>query len=373
MLAASLLLPGLAVLATARAEEPPEQGVVALKYGSYRDWQPGWQRIRVGSPQLYLLAPVAGQWSVEGTHVIDSVSGATPRMHSSRTGATPFMSDRRRATDVKVTRYFHRAAIAAGAAYSAENDYWSHAQSIEARLSSEDNNRTWSFGFGRAQDRIDTTATGGAAADRHKRTHEFMAGVTQVLTPDDAAQLLYTRSQGRGYFDDPYKDFDRRPAKRDADILLARWNHHVERFDGTLRASWRYYRDTFGIRAHTLAAEWVQPAGAWTVTPGLRWYTQSAASFYFDPVADVQGRASDLLTRRFFLRLAGEHSADQRLAAFGAVTLSLKLAYAFSGASSVDLKIEHYRQAAHLKPGGGSPLLEPFRARFVQVGWSHKF
>lgn len=367
VLAASLLLPGLAAVTPVRAEEPPGQGEVALKYGWYRDRQPGWERIRVHSPQLHVLAPVAGQWSLEGNAVADSVSGATPRMHSTLTGATPYMSDYRRAADVKVTRYFHRGAIAVGAGYSGEHDYASHSQSVEGRWSSEDNNQAWSVGLGHSSDRIDTTRTGGVIADRHKRTDEVMLGLTQVLTPDDAVQLLYTRSSGRGYYDDPYKDFDRRPSERKADIGLVRWNHYVERFDASLRTSWRYYRDTFGIRSNTAGVEWVQPAGAWTFTPGLRLYRQSAASFYFDPVLDPSGQPSDLLTRRFFVRLTGLHSADQRLAAFDAVTLSLKVAYELGPDSSVDVKVETYRQTPR------SPSLARFEANFVQLGWSRKF
>jgi len=62
--AATLLLPGLAAVSTVHAEEPPDQAEIALKYGYYRDWQPGLDRVKVQSPQLYLLTPFAGQWSL---------------------------------------------------------------------------------------------------------------------------------------------------------------------------------------------------------------------------------------------------------------------------------------------------------------------
>lgn len=380
VLAATLLLPGLAVVSglsavpAAQAETPPEQGVLAFKYGSYQDSQPGWNRIKVTSPQLYLLAPLAGAWSLEATRVGDSVSGATPRMHTARTGATPRMTDHRDASDVKVTRYFPRAAVSAGVAYSSENDYTSHAWSLEGRWSTEDNNRTWSLGLGQSRDLIDNTAQGGIAMDRHRRTNEVILGVSQVVTPSDIVQAQLTHSRGAGYFNDPYKDFDLRPDRRNARIALLRWNHHVDRFDASLRASWRYYSDSFGIRSHTLGAEWVQPAGAWTFTPGLRYYSQSAAWFYFDPVPDATGQASPLLTRRFAARLSGNYSADQRLASFGAITASIKIAYAVDADTSVDFKLEAYRQSASLKlSGSGSPYLDPFRARFVQVGIARRF
>jgi hypothetical protein len=373
ILAATLLLPGLAAVTPVRAEEPPEQGVVAFKYGAYRDSQPGWDRIKVNSPQLYVLAPFANVWSIEGSVVSDSVSGATPRMHTSRSGATPAMSDHRSAEDVKVTRYFHRAAVSIGAAYSGENDYVSHAQSVEARWSTEDNNRTFLFGFGHSGDRIDNLESGGSVDDQHRQTREWMVGVTQVLTAADIVQGQITRSLGRGFYSDPYKDFDERPDSRRSTTTLLRWNHFIERHDATLRTSWRYYTDSFGIRAHTLGAEWVQPYGAWTVTPAARYHVQSAAWFYFDPVPDAQGVPDSLATRIRFGGITGFHSADQRLAAFGAVTLSLKVAYEFADGTAVDMKLETYRQSGHLKPRGGSPYLDPFRAGFVQFGVSHKF
>ena len=373
VLAASLLLPGLAAVCSARAEEPPEQATIALKYGRYRDAQPGWDRVRVHSPQVSLSLPLAGTWSIDASAVVDSVSGATPRMHTTMSTATPYMSDVRRAADVKVTRYFHRAAVSAGVSHSGENDYISNAQSLEARWSTEDNNRTWMVGLGHSRDHIDASATGGAAIGERRETNEVMLGVTQVLTANDLVQLQLTRSLGEGYYSDPYKLFDERPDARRASIALLRWNHFFEGPDATLRTSWRHWRDSFGIRANTLSAEWAQPAGAWTITPGLRWHMQSAASFYFDPVVNASGAVDSLATRIFAGGLTGYHSADQRLAAFGAVTASLKVAYDFGNGQTVDAKLDVLRQAAHFKPGGGSPYLDPMHATFVQLGWSRHF
>jgi hypothetical protein len=373
ILAASLLLPGLAAVTHVRAEEPPEQGIVAFKYGWYREGQPGWDRVRVHSPQVYVLAPFAAHWSVEASAVADSVSGATPRMHTTHSSATPFMSDFRRAADVKVTRYFHRAAVSASMAYSGENDYRSRAQGLEVRWSTEDNNRTWQLGVGHSGDRIDNTNSGGAVADEHRQTRELMAGVTQVLTAADLVSVQLTRSLGRGFYSDPYKLFDVRPDARRSTTTLVRWNHFVEGPETTLRTSWRHFHDSFGIRANTLSGEWAQPAGAWTFTPGVRWHMQSAASFYFDPVADAQGQPDALATRIYAVGLTGYSSADQRLAAYGAVTASMKVAYDFSNGSTVDAKVDVMRQSANLRPGGGSPLLDPLHATFLQIGWSRRF
>lgn len=379
VLRASLLLPGLAALAVltplpAAAENAPEKTTIAFKYGDYKDWQSGWDRIKVTAPQLYVQAPIAGEWAIEGSWVGDSVSGATPRWYSERSGATQHMHDYRKASDVKVTRYLARAAVSASVAYSHEHDYTSRALGLDARWSSDDNNRTWTVGFGHSGDVIDNTSNGvNTAINQHKRTNEIMAGVTQVLTPTDIGQFNLTRSVGSGYYNDPYKSFDLRPRQRNAWIALARWNHYLEPFNASVRSSYRYYSDSFGVKSHTAGLEWVQPVGPWTFTPGVRYYSQTAARFYADPVFTAQG-SIDLAP---LMALYGQNrpvSADQRLAAFGASTVSLKAAYAFTPDVVVDAKIESYRQSAgrHLG-GGGSPGLAPFSARFMQVGLTYRF
>ncbi len=382
VLLATLLLPGLAALSvlspvTVAAESAPEKITIAVKYGDYSDSQSGWDRIKVNAGQLYFQAPVAGDWSIEGSAVGDSVSGASPRLYtrSTQLSGASRMSDERSAGDLKVTRYFSRAAVSASLAYSTEHDYVSRAFGLDARWSTEDNNRTWVLGIGGSNDDINKQGSiDPATTNQHKRTQEFMGGVTQVLTPADIIQFNLTRSTGQGYYNDPYKTGDQRPDQRDAWISLVRWNHYLNAFNASLRSSYRYYRDTFGVNSHTVGLDWVQPVGAWTVTPGVRYYSQSAASFYRDPLLTPQGQYDEVgnLVRAY--TWVGNNSADQRLAAFGAVTLSMKLAYALSPSTSADIKVETYRQASGLPLGGsGSPNLDPFNANFTQVGLTHRF
>jgi hypothetical protein len=386
VLLATLLLPGLAAVSTtSHAENAPEHGILAFKYGTYQDWQPGWDRVSVHAPHLYALVPLGKEWSAEAGLVLDTVSGATPRMHSSNhkdasglpiTGASR-MSDKRKAGDVKLTRYFSRSAVSVGAAYSKEQDYTSKAVSVDTRFSTDDNNRTWSLGVGASDDVIDTTFSGGSVVNQPKRTLEFMAGLTQVVSSKDIVQLNMTHSRGRGYFTDPYKFYDKRPDTRNSTVGLVRWNHFVEQFDASLRTSYRYYNDSFGVASHTVGADWVQSAGKWTITPGVRYYAQRAAKFYFDGVADPAGNYDPVATQvqaQNYVNGGQIFSADQRLAAYGALTLSIKVDYAITDKTNVDLKLERYQQKSGYRLGGnGSPYLDPFNAQFVQVGVSTKF
>ena len=369
IIAAALALPGV----VAHADNAPEHGEVAVKYLHYQDRQPGLDRIKVTAPSLYVLAPLSPKWALEGSLVSDSVSGATPRYHTAISGATPRMTDERKAGDIKVTRYEDRSSYALGLSKSKEHDYDSNAVSLEAGFSSDDNNRTWNIGVGYAADKIGSTND--ATLHERKRTTEVILGVTQALSSNDLVQLNLTLSQGRGYYTDPYKYADIRPGKRDQAIVLTRWNHHIADLGATARTSYRYYHDTFGINAHTIGAEWVQPLGSIvTVTPSLRLYSQSAAKFYFDPATEFDPNYGEPYPAGYSANPPEFISADQRLSAFGAVTVGLKLALRLAADWSVDLKGERYEQRSKWRIGGnGSPGLDAFSATFLQVGVNKRF
>lgn len=367
IIAAALALPGV----FAHADNAPEHGEIAVKYLHYQDSQPGLDRIRVEAPSVYVLAPLSSKWSIEGSLVSDSVSGATPRYHSAISGATLHMRDERHAGDVKVTRYEERSSYSVGLSKSTEHDYDSTGVSFDASVSSDDNNRTWNAGLSYASDKVSSSID--PTLHEMKRTIESVVGVTQAMSANDLVQVNLGLNVGHGDFSDPYKTPDVRPDRRDQYIVLARWNHHVDALGATLRSSYRYYRDTFGIRAHTIGAEWVQPfGGRFTLTPSLRYYSQSAADFYYDPVYDPTVGAP--YPPGYFTNPPTYASPDQRLSAFGAVTVGMKLAVQLGEDWSTDVKAERYEQRSRWRFGGsGSPGIDPFNATFVQVGVNKRF
>jgi hypothetical protein len=379
IVAAALALPGV-MPAPAQAQGAPEQGSVSLKYLAYRDSQsvdvqyPQYtgsevdrlRRITVDAPSFAIVVPM-GRWALDGSLIVEQVSGASPRYYSDVSGATvsPGMSDNRTGADVKLTRYFERASLGVGVAGSTENDYRSAALSIDGRVSTDDLNTTFNFGVGVSDDRIEPDD--GSNLREKRRTGELIAGVTRVLTRQDIAQLNLTYSQGNGYYSDPYKLFDNRPSQRKQGTGLLRWNHHFTGLGSTLRSGYRYYRDSFGVRAHTFDAAWVQPLGSqFSLTPSVRYYTQSAARFYYDPVTDIAVYPGYIGTRKHY-------SADQRLSAFGAVTFGLKAEVRF-GRWTTDAKVEQYEQRSDWRLGGsGSPNLDAFHATIFQVGVGTNF
>lgn len=363
-MAAALALPG-----TSSAQPGPGPGLVSFKWLDYSDRQPGFDRVGVQSPSVYVAMPFGERWGVEASYTADSVSGASPRWHTAVSSASRF-SDHRRAGDVKVTRYGDRAAVAVGMAASRENDFDSRAVSLHGTWNSDDNNRSWAASVAYTYDRVGSVND--PALDAPRRTVAASAGVTQALSRTDVVQAGLTYSRGRGYYSDPYKFIDIRPEARDQTALLLRWNRYFESAGVALRASWRGYRDTFGIRSHTVTLEPAfEVSEHFTVVPGLRLYTQSAADFYYDPVYSYLGAPYP----PGWLEAPPRYlSPDQRLAAFGAVTLGIKLIARFGEGWSADLRVEGYEQRSSWRVGGdGSPGLEPLSATFIQIGLSKQF
>jgi len=361
LIAAALALPGI-LPQGALAQGAPDEGVVALRYYDYRDWQPGANRMTVRSPSLYALVPLSDTLTLEGSLVHDSISGASPLFHDTLSGASGLgVSDYRVAGDLKLTKYFGGSALDVGTAYSHERDYISRAMSVDWRTWSDDRNRTYTIGFGGANDRIDSV--NGIARDKRRETYDYLLGITQVLRRDAIVESSVTWSDGRGYYADPYKLLDVRPDRRQILAWLTRYNQYLPRFDATLRVAYRYLRDSFGDRSHMLEASWVQslPAG-FTLTPTLRYLTQDAADFYRDPPFPQGARQGT------------PYTADTRLSAFGALTAGLRVERQFAHGVSADVEVNVYRRRAGWHAGGsGSPGLAEFSARWIEFGLAKRF
>jgi hypothetical protein len=360
VIAAALALPGVwAPPASAQtATERPQTAVLWLSAMHYEESQPGLERVTVTTPSARLLMPLASHWALEGGLVADSVSGASPRWQSAVSSAS-VMREKRRAGDVKLTRYYEHSAYSIGLAHSTETDYSSSALSLGANWASPDKNTTWSVSVAGTGDVIKPGVGSVASIAEDKRDGtELLVGVTQALSRADVIQLNLTLNAGEGYYNDPYKLFDERPRARKQAALLGRWNHHLAADRSTARASYRYYKDSYGVDAHTVQAEWVKPlTDRLSLTPSVRYSSQRAARFYTPAVVDAAGLPV------YPAIVAGEFvSGDQRLAAFGALSLGLRVEFKLNDSLSLDTRLERYEQRADWRLGGqGSSGLAPLR------------
>lgn len=278
------------------------------------------------------------------------------------------MHDVRRGTDASVTRYFSSGSLTTGAGLSQESDYDSKNFFVRGNLNSESKNTTLNLGISFTRDKINPTNQ--VVVDERKSITDLMVGVTQVLGVKDIAQINLTHGSGKGYYSDPYKFFDTRPREKTQNIASFRWNHHFSKTDGTSRLGYRYYRDSFGIRSHTLTGEYVQPLEqGWTLTPMVRLYSQNAAHFYVDSL-----NSPDPTIPEGFIPAKTLLSEDQRLSSFGGRSIGMKVSKWITPDFLVDVKYENYQQrsgwALH---GTGSPGIAPFSAKILQIGLSYHF
>jgi hypothetical protein len=372
--AAAMFLPS---SRSALADAAPEKGIVAFKYLNYRDSQPEIERMDINAYTLRVMTPIAGKWAIDVTGTLDSITGASPHYHThfdtttSASGpAGRLKPDTRRSVDLSVTRYFSTASVTGGTSYSEESDYISRSVSLQGSLSTPSKNTTVTLGGSVTTDSINPNNLDESYS---KKTYAALIGVTQVMSKNDIIQVNLSRSVGKGYFSDPYKTLDERPKHRNYSTLMGRWNHYFDSSEGVLKLSYRYYDDTYGINSHTIGAEYVQPLPmGFTIMPSVRYYSQNAAKFYV-PVGPIE--ADDPTDPASSVPVDSViYSLDQRLSAFGAVTLGLKVSRKFAHDWLVDVRYDYYMQRYDWGINGkGDSYLDEFNAGYLQIGLSKEF
>jgi hypothetical protein len=357
LLAAALALPG--VIPAAHAQSAPDKGIFEMQYLSYRDWQPGRNRMTVNAPAFYALLPVSDTFVVEGGMVYDQMSGASPLYYNVLSGAS--IGDYRTAGDMKLTKYMGDWAYSVGGFISDEQDFLSRGGSVNLQFYSEDRNRTWLVGAAFTNDRIN--ATNGVAPNSRRNSWEFVVGVTQALTPSDIIQSNLTLYSGHGYYSDPYKPLDTRPSTRNTYAWLTRWNHYFAAPDATMQVGYRLLFDSFGDTSNAFEFSWAQalPWG-FVVTPAIRYYAQTSADFWMNPPFPkgyVDGQ---------------NYTADTRLASFGAITAGAIVSKTLWDGWSLALRADYYRQDPDWQIfGSGSQGIQTFSARWFQVDLTKNF
>jgi Protein of unknown function (DUF3570) len=390
LLAAAMALPIVAVPLQLAAEEAavakpllPPGAAVGLRNLWYRE---DGTRMKVTEPVLWFKTPIADVWELAASATVDIVSGASPIIVSNAdatrapqqiyTGAS--ITDRRRAGDVSVTRKVgaqNENSVGLTWATSNEEDYQSRAWGVNAGFDFNERNTTLALGLGGRRDRVMSTTE--ATLNESRRAREFLIGVTQLLDRRTLVQSNLTVTTLTGYLDDPYKSTftfyrdgrtpaavlarDRRPDSRRQIAWLTRGKHALAGSASVLSAEYRYYRDDWGIRSHTLAASWLAPVTAiFQVEGGLRYYTQTAADFYR---AEIRERPAPRIT-----------SSDQRLAAFGVIEPSIKVIAKLDDHISIDLAFSRYMQRAQWRlSGNAGNAFVPLNAKLVNVGVTYRF
>lgn len=331
-------------------------------------------RIGVLSPTAWVQAPVARDLDFEARMTFDSVAGASPQFVSKEGGAvvhtlsSASIREWRKEAMFKATHWLDDDSLSLGADVSSEHDYLSQTLSADARFDFLNKNLTWAIGASVTGDAIGFTGF----PDVHERrvSRGIFTGITQILSPTDILQSNLAFTSGKGYFDDHYEytlsflgrrvflHRDRRPDTRHSVSWLTRWKHYVPALGAAVGLDYRYYQDSWGIHSHMAELSWHQPLSTiWSVRPVVRYYKQSAASFYATTIASSSAVGS----------------SDTRLAAFGALTLAVNFSARLGDRDTLEIGAGRYVQRSSWRFGAGSPDLPRFDAAYALLGWTRAF
>jgi Protein of unknown function (DUF3570) len=304
----------------------------------------------------------------------------------------------RKQGDFKFAYAWDEAAFDFGGGISVENDYDSRFVNLGGRLDFNQKLTTLNWGLSYTNSAIAATLdhVGSDYVDLspyvksiNPKTHTLEGtrqdwaaslGITQVVNKDAVADLGLTYTRSTGFLENPYKltwmfapqinretgepyrdgdyysalgeaFFEQRPDERNLFTWNARWTQYIQPLDAALHLGYSFSHDDWGINAHTFDADWVQPLGwGWTVTPRIRYYSQSAADFYTTSLTSLVG----VLDRPDMAELLPAHfTSDQRLSGYGTLSGGVTVAKQFAKGIGVEAGFEYYTHQGGLKLGGG--------------------
>lgn len=375
-------------------------------------WTEG-SRVTVNETVLHLRKPLAGERVFSLGFALDVMTGASangaipanqPQTFTRPSGrggyivlpgATPmddtFQDNRVAVTAGLETPLGRNAKAVVDGHFSTEYDYDS--AGIAATLTRDLNKRNTTIALGGAFTYDAVSPEGGTplpfasmrAPGEHplrqdrsdnKTVADLLVGVTQVLDRSTLARVNYTLSHASGYHTDPFKlltvvddagspadyVFENRPDRRTRHSVYGILKRHLAR--DVVEASYRYMRDDWGIRSHTVEARyrWEFGDGKY-LQPQYRFYHQTAADF-FTPFL-VEGEETP------------DHaSADYRLDELDAHTLALKYGVVIDEAHEINVRIGYYLQKGERGPPAsftelrGLDLFPDVDAYVIQLGYT---
>lgn len=283
-----LLLPGWLAAATL-----PEENVDLF----YHRYEGG--GMTIDGPSVLVRKSAGNQVSVTGQYYVDSVSAASVDVLAT---ASEYEEEREEYT-VGVDYLHEDAILSVGYSNSSENDY--EAENAYLSISQEFFGGMSTVTMGYIAGRDDIGRVGNNAFSESAERRNYQLGLSQVLTRSLLAGVDLEVITDQGYLQNPYRqnryldpdnpgEFlyqpERYPETRTSTAVAVRSLYYLP-YRASLRGEYRYFSDSWGIRAHTVELAYVHPWKAgWTFEGRARYYTQDEADFYSDlfPYANSQ-------------------------------------------------------------------------------------
>jgi hypothetical protein len=329
------LIPGLAQRAAAQG--PEDRWSLTYGYSLYSEGKLDSSKVAAGSADRYdidthqfqIHGPIGSRFSFDADVTYEKMTGASPWFIEQDINGDPKVVMTGASIEDARTDFLGSISYAGDTSLSTlsggvsvEDDYTSINFGFNREKSFNQKNTTFSWGLAMNNDTSDPTSTSATPDPKkeHKQAGTFSVGFAQVIDRASAIQTSLVYQYSDGYLDDPYKlvsaggvnRADLRPGTKSQFSWLTRYRHHFKAAKGSLHADYQFYWDTWDVSSHTFELGWYQTLfDRVTLSPTLRYYTQSGARFY------APFFASTLPADR-------NASSDYRLSPFGAISYRLR-------------------------------------------------
>ena len=236
--------------------------------------------------------------SVEYSHLIDVVSGASIDVQLS---ASPYVEQRTQ--DSLSAEYMHgKSTYSVSFSHSTEPDYHSNtavfsiSQDMFGDLTtvSMSYRRTWNDVFKMLKETDGTKVHDPAFGEKTMDQRSYGVGLTQILTRNSILSANFEVITDQGWLSNPYREVayldptsgkgfslepETDPSTRTSNALGLDYKYYLP-YRASADVKYRYFQDTWGIRAHTAELGYTQPWRNFTFDGTFRYYTQTHADFY---------------------------------------------------------------------------------------------
>jgi hypothetical protein len=270
------------------------------------------------------------QFAVEANYFVDTVSGASVDVLSQAS----VIKDERKQKSVSLDYIHDKTQYNLSYINSTERDYISNTTHFSLSQDMFGDLTTVSLGFTDSRNKIGenngTAFKPNVAWLGHSYSRSFEAGVSQVITKNLISGVTFEVITDQGLLSNPYRSIrylnpanpvgyslgsQIYPNTHTSTAVETRAKYYLP-YRAAASASYRYFTDTWGIRAHTAELGYTQPvSNLWILEGRFRYYKQNHASFYSDlfPFAGSQNF----------------EARDQNLASSTNTTVGIKATYAF--------------------------------------------
>jgi Protein of unknown function (DUF3570) len=245
------------------------------------------------------------QFSVEANYFIDKVSGASVDVLSNAS----VIKDERKQKSLSLDYIHDKTQYNLSYTNSTERDYISNTTHFSLSQDMFGDLTTVTLGFTTSRDKVGDN--GGTASNPniawlgHATSKSYEAGVSQVITKNLITGVTLEIITDQGFLSNPYRPIrfadaavplgyslgtQVYPNTHTSTAAEARAKYYLP-YRAAASVSYRYFHDTWGIRANTIELGYTQPVSDKFIFEGrLRHYSQSHANFYSDlfPFADSQ-------------------------------------------------------------------------------------